>query len=125
MTDAVTSQILIDGERNVVIKFTNLSDGTGESDVNKVDVSALSGAPAGVRIDKIQYDIAGLTVQLEWDASTDEIIGLFTGQNMMDFTKFGGIRNNAGAGKTGDILLTTVGHTANDSYTIILEMVKE
>ena len=42
MADAVTSQTLIDGERTAVLKFTNISDGTGESAVKKVDVSALS-----------------------------------------------------------------------------------
>ena len=40
MADAVTSQTIIDGERNCVMKFTNVSDGTGESAVAKVDVSA-------------------------------------------------------------------------------------
>ena len=39
MADAVTTQTIIDGERNCVMKFTNVSDGTGESAVAKVDVS--------------------------------------------------------------------------------------
>ena len=42
MADAVATQIIIDGDRNVVQKFTNVSDGTGESAVVKVDVSALA-----------------------------------------------------------------------------------
>ena len=33
MADAVTSQTLVDGPRDLVMKFTNLSDGTGESAV--------------------------------------------------------------------------------------------
>ena len=41
MADAVTSQTLIDGDRYAVMKFTNISDGSGESAVTKVDVSAL------------------------------------------------------------------------------------
>ena len=41
MADAVTSQTLVDDEENVVMKFTNISDSTGESAVKKVDVSAL------------------------------------------------------------------------------------
>ena len=41
MADAVTSQTIIDGSKTAVLKFTNISDGTGESDVVKVDVSAL------------------------------------------------------------------------------------
>ena len=42
MADAVTSQTIIDTEKRVVMKFTNLSDGSGESAVKKVDVSALN-----------------------------------------------------------------------------------
>ena len=42
MADAVTTQTIIDGERNCVMKFTNVSDGSGESAVAKVDVSALA-----------------------------------------------------------------------------------
>ena len=39
MADAVTSQTIVDGEKTVVQKFTNISDGTGESRIVKVDVS--------------------------------------------------------------------------------------
>ena len=42
MADAVTTQIIQDGPRNAVIKFTNISDGTGESAVDKVIVGNLS-----------------------------------------------------------------------------------
>ena len=41
MADAVTSQTIQDGDRIAVMKFTNISDGSGESAVTKVDVSAL------------------------------------------------------------------------------------
>jgi hypothetical protein len=36
MADAVTSQTLADGQRTAVFKFTNISDGTGESGVTKL-----------------------------------------------------------------------------------------
>ena len=42
MADAVTSQTLVDNDRIAVMKFTNISDGSGESAVAKVDVSALN-----------------------------------------------------------------------------------
>ena len=35
MADAVTSQTIIDGVKTVVQKFTNISDGSGESAVAK------------------------------------------------------------------------------------------
>lgn len=126
MADAVTSQTLVDGERNVVMKFTNLSDGNGETAVLKVDVSELNGAPSEVRIDRIFAHTSGMAVSILWDASSD-VPAFVVGQDAaveMDFRSFGGIRNNAGAGKTGDINFTTAGHTSGDSYTIILHMTK-
>jgi hypothetical protein len=125
MADAVTSQILVDGERNVVMKFTNVSDGTGEAAVLKVDVSALSGAPTSVKITGIDYDVSGMGVNILWDATTDvPAFVLGQGQAKLDFSKFGGLINNAGAGVTGDILFSTIGHTASDTYSIVLHMKK-
>jgi hypothetical protein len=125
MADAVSSQTLIDGLSNVVMKFTNTSDGTGESAVLKVDVSALNGAPSGVRIDRIRYSVAGMVLRLLWDATTDVTIVDLQGDGCLDCKDFGGLINNAGTGVTGDILFTTVGHTSGDSYTVILEMSKK
>jgi hypothetical protein len=36
----------------------------------------------------------------------------------------GGIRNDSGTGKTGDVLFTTIGHTSGDTYTIICDFKK-
>lgn len=124
MADAVTSQTIIDGSRNAVIKLTNLSDGTGESAALKVDVSALSGAPSRVKVEKIHYTVSGMVATLLWDATTDVRIVDLAGDGCFDFTGFGGLPNNAGAGVTGDILLTTTGHTAGDSYSLVLELSK-
>lgn len=129
MADAVTSQTILDGDRNVVMKFTNVSDGTGEAAVLKVDVSALSGYGKNwteVRIEKILATTFGMGVQILWNATTDLLAWYVPADQYieLDFNKFGGIPNNAGAGKTGDIMFTTVGHTANDVYSIVLEMKK-
>ena len=37
MADAVTSQTLQDGDKSVVMKFTNISDGSGEADVEQTE----------------------------------------------------------------------------------------
>ena len=39
MVDAVTSQTLLDNKTRLIMKFTNISDGTGESAVTKVTAS--------------------------------------------------------------------------------------
>lgn len=126
MADAVTSQTLLDNDRNVVMKFTNVSDGTGESAVLKVDVSTLVGAPTSVKITRIIAAADGMAVNILWDATTDvPAFVVPSGANLdFDFGEFGGLINNAGAGVTGDIRFTTIGHTANDTYSIILHMKK-
>ena len=44
MADAVTSQTLLDTEKKAIFKFTNISDGSGEANVKKIDVSTLTWA---------------------------------------------------------------------------------
>ena len=41
-----------------------------------------------------------------------------------DYSNFSGIPNNAGAGITGDLDFTTVGHTSGDTYMVVLELIK-
>ena len=131
MADAVTSQTLFDGDKHVVMKFTNISDGTGESAVKKVDVSALESDINGntctsVAIEKIWWQCIGMKVRMLFDAPSDKFI-IELGENQSgyhDYSEFGGIKNNAGSGKTGDIDFTTVGHSSADTYTIILKMRK-
>ena len=76
MADAVTSQTIQDGERVAVLKFTNESDGTGESSVKKVDVSALTTNSAGesctsVSLARIYWATRGMGVDIEFDATTN------------------------------------------------------
>ena len=132
MADAVTSQTLADGPKTAVMKFTNVSDSTGESAVTKVDVAALSASAdgdtcTGVTIERIWWQCIGMKVQILWDASSDAFC-IELGENQSgshDYTVFGGLTNNAGSGKTGDINFTTVGASANDTYTVILYMRKQ
>jgi len=132
MADAVATQTLFDGTKRVVQKFTNISDGSGESAVKKVDVSALTtgldgSACTGVVIERIWWQCIGMKVQILWDATTD-VLCIELGENQSgnhEYSVFGGLTNNSGSGKTGDIMFTTVGHTSADTYTIILDMRKE
>lgn len=125
MADAVASQTILDSSKKTIMKFTNVSDGTGEAAVKKVDVSALFGAPSTIKIDRIIYSVDGMTVRLLWDATTDVVaFTIGNGTGVLDFTTFGGLHNNAGTGVTGDILFTTNGHSSGDSYSIVLEMSK-
>ena len=132
MADAVASQTIQDGERTAVMRFTNVSDGTGESAVVKVDVSALAANSAGqscteVAIQRIYWATVGMSVKLDFDATANALlVGLpadSTGDEYYD--NFTAIPINAGSGKTGDVLITTPGHSSGDTYSIILEMIKK
>ena len=132
MADTVASQTLADGPKTAVLKLTNISDGTGESAVTKVDVSALQTSAdgdtcTGVTIERIWWQCIGMKVQILWDATTD-LFCIELGENQSgdhDYTKFGGLTNNSGSGKTGDVNFTTVGHTSGDSYTVFLYLRKD
>lgn len=122
MADSVTTQVLIDGSRLLSLKLTNISDGSGESAVVKVDASAYG--CSAFRVLKIQFNVQGMNVNLLWDASAPVLLAVLTDEGVLDFEAVGGLPNNAGDGKTGDIKLTTVGHTSGDSYMILLDLVK-
>ena len=133
MADAVTSTTLMDSDRVAIIQLTSTSDGTGEAAVKKIDVSALSDsstgqACTGVRLARIVYSTFGMSVKLLWDATADTICWDLNADYTTDedFTEFGGVRNTAAAsGKTGDIMLTTTGHSDGDSYVIVLTLYKD
>ena len=114
------------------MKFTNISDGTGESAVVKVDVSALDSqvrtgnACNRITIEQIWWQCLGMKVSILFDATSD-VLAIQLGENQSghhDYRDFGGIPNNAGSGVTGDVQFTTVGHSSADTYTIILAMRK-
>jgi len=131
MADAVGSQTLFDGERVAIMKFTSTSDGTGETNVVKVNPASLNPSAAGGACDRVTITkITGLThgmeVQLKWKATTPVVIETIPQNNsyQQDFSAIGGLTNNAGTGVDGAITFTTLDASAGDTYTVVLEMVK-
>ena len=131
MADTVSSQTILDGERLFIGKFTCISDGTGETAVVKIDVSTLNPnafgfACNGIKINKIWGANHGLNIRILFDATADTFAWMVPQNSnyLMDFTSFGGIPSNAGAGVTGDVLFTTTDASAGDSYTIVIEGIK-
>lgn len=130
MANAVSSQILLNGERHCVVKVTNLSDGTDETDVVKVDASALGlSETGGYRLEKLVWSTnlasgANERITVEWDGATDAVIANLprNESGYMCFKSIGGLKNNATT-PTGDITVTSV-LSANDAYTIIFYLVK-
>jgi hypothetical protein len=126
MADTVDTVVVHNGTRIYVQRLTNISDGTGESGVIKLDISALMGpngrAPTYTKLREVAWSIQGFTsVRLFWDHTTDdEIVVLGTGYGYMSFADVGGLVDPRSTGGTGDVLLTTAGATSGNTYTITL-----
>lgn len=134
--DAVATKVILESKTHYIVHLTNISDGTGESDVVKVDKSAIGvasdGAEAGsLEIDKIAWNCDGMAVRLEWDHTTDDLAMALSGNGLVNFKDIrdifspgvfntGGLKDPRSTGGTGDILVTTVGHTSGDTYNITL-----
>ena len=132
MADAVAPQTIQDDGKTAIFRFTNVSDGTGESAVVKIDVSSLAPDPmtnaacSSVTLQKIYYTTIGMGVKVFFDADTDVLAWQLNADwtDTLDFSDFTGIPNNSGTGKTGDIAFTTVGHSSGDVYNIVIQVSK-
>ena len=127
MADTVTSQTITDvSGSKTVMKFANLSDGTGESLVKKVDASELNHASSSTKIARVIYSINTVggngAVELVYDGATNATAMVLGGSGTIDLqTPAIQIANNATT-PTGDILFSTKNFVNGDSYTIILEL---
>jgi|GEM_PF-436866 hypothetical protein len=139
MADAVTVQLLENGQRVWAYSFTNISDGTGESGVVKVDGSAAG--PLGVvvagqtffplqhiKIREIRYDIKGMALEIIWDATAPQNALVLGGFGRINFDDIGGLAAFSGGvmipGATGKIKFTTLGAMQNSGYTVYMRGTK-
>ena len=138
MADVVTSQTIVDTSgTKTVMKFTNMSDGSGETLVTKMDSSALTfmTEDATKSIAKIWWAVNTTNgksgIELLWAGSgtsaADATIGFFSGRGYHDYYTSGNSISNdatltASTSPAGDVLLSTKGFVAGDNYTIIIEI---
>lgn len=122
MVDSVTSQTLFTGEKRAAFVFTNVSDGTGEAGVAKIDISTLVGNPSKVKITRVEGNTSGMSVSVLFDHTTDDRVLVLNEHFEHDFRPWGGLQDPASEGGTGDILFTTNGATAGDTYCIMMEV---
>ncbi len=130
MANTVAVQTLQDGSKYSIIKVYCASDGaSGElSDQLIYDISTFQGAATDCSIVKVWASTTGCAFNLEWDATTDVVAMSFPADAAEEFCfeAVGGLANNAGSGKTGDILLNTTGFTAaGDQLTLVLVIKKD
>jgi hypothetical protein len=127
MADTTSTQ-LYDGARNVQLKFTDFSDGTGLTGVTLLDVSTLSPDPGiHIKIRRIRYSIEGMGVRLQWAANSPvDLAILSNGQDILDFSKnyAGGWPVPVVAGASGNVLISTIAAAANSNCVLELEFIK-
>lgn len=121
-----TIQVIADNERNVTVKATLAMNAVEFADTLLVDISTLTGTFTEVKIMAVQAGLEGFGVELIWDATSNVSILDIPGAGDFDqnYRKFGGLINNAGAGKTGDILISSSGAAVNLTGAIVLELRK-
>jgi|TARA_B100001079_G_C16112758_1_gene383507 hypothetical protein len=128
MADAVTTQTIADTSGvKFVIKMTNVSDGTGETLVKKVDASELTfmTEDGNRKISRVWYSVntsnSKSAIELVWDGETNSTALLLGGNGYMDLRTAGNEVVNNSTTPTGDVLLSTKNFALGDNYTIIAE----
>ena len=128
MADTVTTQTISDTSGvKYVTKLTNVSDGTGEFLVNKVDASATTfmSEDGNRKIAKIWYSINTVdsksAVEILWAGATNATALVLSGQGYWDLRTAGNEITNNATTPTGDVLLSTKNFTVGDNYTILVE----
>jgi len=128
MADIVTTQTIADTSGvKFVVKMTNLSDGTGEQLVNKVDASELTfmTEDGQRKIARVWYSINTANnksaVELVWAGTTNATAMLLSGNGYMDLRTAGNEIPNNATTPTGDVLLSTKNFANGDNYTLIVE----
>lgn len=119
MANAVTSQILQDGPRNLVVRLTGVLDTSNVTATGLVTLANLSpvdsagSVPTRLIVDEVIYDVQSpLSVVLAWDATTDVTFLTMSNNGEMDFEEFGGLYNTEATGVTGNIMYSTSGYVS-------------
>jgi hypothetical protein len=132
MSDAVTAKTIFKGNRKAVFQFTNKSDGTGENNVKKIDISTLrldprfATAPTTLKIVKVWFAVqpAAFAIQVQYNHTTPDVVLILSGSGSWDFSNedFGGITDPGSAGGDGSINFNTIGAASAATYSIIMEV---
>ena len=138
MASINTLQVFQNNYRNVIIRATQVSDGTNGEKVTIYN--ATSGGAFGVcapggqlvypgtytKLVGLDYDVQDMKMSLQWEATTDtDILVMGSAPEDFNWTRFGGITVPAGlAGATGSIKVKSLSPVVGATYSIILYLRK-
>lgn len=135
MANVTSTQIILDGPRNTVVKVEGILDTSDLASFVVADPATLAGwdntglqKSAKLSLLKVTYSIEdALEVRLAWDATTPARLVELTGRGKISYYDIGGVTNNADAGVNGKVLLSTEGWSAGKilSFTVILHFKKQ
>ena len=127
MADVVSTQVLTDTTGvKFGVKMTNISDGTGENLVKKIDASntTFMTEDGERKISKIFWSVntqsGKSAVELIWDGETNATAVTLSGQGFWDLRADGNEIINNATTPTGDVLLSTKNFANGDNYTILV-----
>ena len=127
MADTVSTQTLTDTTGvKFAVKMTNISDGTGENLVTKVDASntTFMTEDGERKISKIYWSVntqsGKSSVELLWAGATTATAVSLSGQGFWDLRADGNEITNNATSPTGDVLLSTRNFATGDNYTILV-----
>lgn len=130
MVNTITKTTILDGPRNLVVLVNIVGDGSGEETAT-VLVNRSAFAPTTdtkLVLKRVAGHLVGFGARLLFDGTADIDAVMLSGDQQFDygFRKTGGISSNrAGAGATGNLLITTIGLGNGDRGTFQLELTKQ
>ena len=137
-TANIVVQTEINNYRNIIVRASLVSDGSGLDNYKLYDASSAGSfgvtAPGGqivypganTKLMGLDYDVQDMKIRLQWDATTpQDIFALGSAPEDFRWDRFGGIRVPAGlAGATGSILVSTISAAANSTFALVMYLRK-
>ena len=129
MANTITRRVLQDNTFRYVILVTLEGDGSGEETATRLN-SVTGDMGTTNYVESIEATLTGFSAKLFFDATTDVFFAQLASDRdqIVDYRKGDRdgllLKNNAGSGVTGDIVITTSGLGAGDSGHILLTVRK-
>lgn len=137
MTNAITTQLLMNSSRQYILLYNVVADGSGDLAASLV-LKTSGDLPTTAKLVRIIYSTGSSNVdtttsqacfssQLLWKATTNTMFFNLADNHSddLDFRDLGGLPNPVNSGANGDVLLTTTGMiVAGDTISMLLEFRK-
>jgi hypothetical protein len=115
MAATATQQIINNGPRNLVLKYTIAGTSGDVTAADLVDVSSLDSTIGnnGLKLMGAQWSLSGFSCNLLWEGGPNvNLLELTSGEGEIDLSDIGGVVNNA-TDQSGDVLFTTTDYGAS------------